>query len=70
MENRYYLSGERIYLREVRGADVNDRYYDWMNDSEITQYLEVRFQPQSMESIHEYVKKMNEIGRASCRERV
>lgn len=51
-----FLLGERIYLREVRPSDVNDTYYRWMNDPEITQYLESRFYPNSTEALQEYVK--------------
>ena len=51
-----FLAGERIYLREVRPSDVNDAYYRWMNDPEVTQYLESRFAPNSMETLQEYVK--------------
>jgi ribosomal-protein-alanine N-acetyltransferase len=50
-----FLEGERIYLREVRLSDVNERYYNWMNDSEVTQYLEKRYIPQSMENIRNFV---------------
>ena len=50
-----FLLGERIYLREVRLEDVNDAYYCWMNDPEITRYLESRFCPNSLESLREYV---------------
>lgn len=53
---RPFLTGSRIYLREVRLTDVNESYYKWMNDPEVTQYLESRFYPQSMESISEFVK--------------
>jgi len=51
-----FLIGKRIYLREVRLSDVNEEYYGWMNDSEVTQYLESRFIPQSMNSLKEYVE--------------
>lgn len=51
-----YLEGERIYLREVRPSDVNENYYRWMNDPEITQYLESRFYPNALESIQDFVK--------------
>lgn len=51
-----FLSGKRIYLREVRISDVNEDYYGWMNDSEVTQYLESRFIPHSMNSLEEYVE--------------
>lgn len=50
-----FLESERIYLREVRPSDVNDAYYRWMNDPEITCYLESRFYPSSIESLADYV---------------
>lgn len=59
MANQYYLSSERIYLREVRQSDVNERYYSWLNDPEIYQYLETRFVPRSLENIADFVKKMD-----------
>jgi ribosomal-protein-alanine N-acetyltransferase len=52
---RHFIEGERIYLREVRPSDVNEDYYRWMNDPEITRYLESRFYPNSMEGLHDYV---------------
>ena len=54
-----FLEGKNIYLREVRITDVNDNYYNWMNDNKVTKYLESRFYPQSKESIEEYVKSIN-----------
>lgn len=51
-----FIVGERIYLREVRLSDVNENYYGWMNDSQVTQYLESRFYPNSREYLQEYVK--------------
>ena len=50
-----FLEGERIYLREVRPSDVNESYYRWMNDPEVTRYLETRFFPNAMEGLREYV---------------
>lgn len=54
-----FLEGENIYLREVRVTDVNENYYNWMNDSQVTKYLESRFCPQSKEKIEEYVRSIN-----------
>ena len=51
------MKSERLYLREVRVSDVNEKYYCWMNDPEINHYLETRFATQSLESIAEFVKK-------------
>ncbi len=52
---RHFLEGEWIYLREVRLADVNENYYRWMNDPDITRCLESRFCPNSLEGLREYV---------------
>jgi RimJ/RimL family protein N-acetyltransferase len=51
-----YIRGERIYLREVCSADVNDNYYRWMNDPEVTRYLESRFVPNDMASLRDSVE--------------
>ena len=53
------VTGTRVYLREVRQSDVNERYYAWLNDPEVNQFLETRFVPQSLESIAEFVKRMS-----------
>lgn len=53
----HFIVGEKLYLREVRISDVNENYYRWMNDPEVTQYLESRFYPNSIEKLIEYVKE-------------
>lgn len=55
VEYTHFIEGKRIYLREVRLSDVNEDYYKWLNDNELSQYLETKFFPQSMELIEEYV---------------
>lgn len=59
-EFKPFLERVRVYLREVRLSDVNERYYQWMNDPEINRYLETRFIPQSWQQIEDYVRKMEE----------
>lgn len=54
-----FITGERIYLREVRLADVNENYHCWLNDPEVTRYLEIRYVPQSRENIRAYVESMD-----------
>ena len=49
----------RLYLREVRQSDVNENYYRWMNDPEITCFLETRFVPRSRENIAAFVREMD-----------
>ena len=56
MGNFYpFLESERVYLREVRVTDVNENYYKWMNNPKITDFLESRFSPNSLEKLREYV---------------
>ena len=42
------LQGKRIYLRELLPADANGNYFQWMQDPEILQFLESRFQKHSL----------------------
>src|SRR5262249_1908718 len=51
----HFLAGPRLYLGEVRHSDVNETYYRWMNDPEVTRYLESRFYPHSLEGLRAYV---------------
>jgi [ribosomal protein S5]-alanine N-acetyltransferase len=52
------IHGQHIYLRELTPNDVGSDYVTWMNDSEITQYLESRWTTQTFESIRIFVQKM------------
>ncbi|MDZ4677670.1 MAG: GNAT family protein [Oligoflexia bacterium] len=52
------LLGEKLYLRPVALSDVGERYHRWMNDPEVTKFLEVRFSPQSLNDVRSYVEKM------------
>ncbi|BCL37782.1 GNAT family N-acetyltransferase [Nostoc sp. MS1] len=54
-----FIQSTRIFLREVRQSDVNETYYQWLNDPEINSYLETRFICRSIDNIAEYVKKMD-----------
>jgi RimJ/RimL family protein N-acetyltransferase len=53
---RRLLSGPRLYLREVLPADAGGRYLSWMNDPEVTRYLESRFFPTTAGSLRAYVE--------------
>lgn len=49
-----FLQSDRLYFREVQESDVNDTYYQWMNDPELNRYIDTRFYPQSREMIRDY----------------
>ena len=54
-----FLEGERIHLREVRASDVNERYRAWLNDPAVTEFLEIRYTPHSLEDIRKFVEAMD-----------
>ena len=64
------INGDRIYLRKVELSDVNQAYVDWLNDPKVNQYLETRYELQTMDSVRKYVEKMvvkeNELFFAIC----
>ena len=52
------LEGKRLLLRPLVPQDMGEAYLRWMNDPEVTRFLEVRFRPQTLESIKEYVTSL------------
>ncbi|MCB9233665.1 MAG: GNAT family N-acetyltransferase [Bacteroidia bacterium] len=52
----YYLAGERLYLRELRPEDAAGNYLAWMNDPEITQFLESRFRSYTEQDLLDYIE--------------
>ncbi len=54
----YFLDGDLIYLREIRTSDADGNYFRWMNDTEITRYLESRFSSHSVEDLDNYISKL------------
>ena len=37
------IYGKRIYLREIKAEDINQKYLSWMNNSNVNAFLETRF---------------------------
>ncbi len=66
----HFLANDTLFLRDVNLDDVNDRYYQWLNDPQVNQFLETRFMPQSKAQIAEFVQskagKSDEILLAIC----
>lgn len=50
------LVGKTIFLRTCEIPDCTDEYVAWLNDSLVNQYLETRWNTQTLESITEFVK--------------
>jgi [ribosomal protein S5]-alanine N-acetyltransferase len=49
-----FLIGDRIYLRGLEKADLSGDYFQWLNDYEVTKYLESGAFPNSCESMEAY----------------
>ncbi len=53
-----FMSGSQVYLRPLERTDLNDRYLGWLNDPEVTRYLETGIfptTPQDLERFYEEV---------------
>lgn len=53
-----FIEGERLYLRGLTLEDASEKYLGWMHEPEVTQYLESRFYPHSLESLREFISRM------------
>ncbi len=49
-----FLVGDKVYLRTLEPTDLEGPYLDWLNDYEITRFLETGSTPTSRESLHQY----------------
>lgn len=54
----HFIDGEKIYLRGVVPTDVGPDYFTWMNDYEVTKYLETHFFPRNYQQLAKYVEEM------------
>lgn len=54
------LKTDRLELRALDPDDLSPLYCEWLNDPEVNRYLEVRFQPQSAESVQTFVRAAND----------
>jgi [ribosomal protein S5]-alanine N-acetyltransferase len=52
------IHGQHIYLRLLTPIDVNNDYVAWMNDNEITQYLETRWSVHTEATIRAFVQEI------------
>lgn len=48
------LHSSRLVLRALEPADINATYLSWLNDKEVSRYLETRFLPQTLMALQSY----------------
>jgi [ribosomal protein S5]-alanine N-acetyltransferase len=54
------IAGARLYLRELQPSDAAGRYLAWMNDPEVTRFLETRFSTHSEAGIRQYIESVRQ----------
>lgn len=59
MKGNSFLKGDKIYLRVLEETDATSEYLTWLNNYEVTKYTESRFFPNSLESLKNYIKNVN-----------
>ena len=52
---RPFLIGERLYLRLLEESDIGEDYLGWLNDVEVTRYLETGRFPSTLETMRKYL---------------
>lgn len=52
--NAEFVQGSRIYLRPLERDDLNARYLSWLNDPEVTRYLEVGTFPTTVRDLEKF----------------
>jgi RimJ/RimL family protein N-acetyltransferase len=49
------LQTKRLLLRGIDVNDITPEYIQWLNDPDVTRFLEIRFVPQTPERVREYI---------------
>lgn len=57
---RPFLVGEKTYLRLLEESDIGEEYVGWLNDYEVTRYLETGQFPSSPEAIRKYLERFQD----------
>jgi [ribosomal protein S5]-alanine N-acetyltransferase len=57
-----FISGEKVYLRRLEQDDLVGDYFQWLNDFEVTKFLETGHFPNSHESMESYFAQHSSAG--------
>jgi ribosomal-protein-alanine N-acetyltransferase len=53
------LEFKNYFIRSLNSEDINDKYLEWINDTEINQFLEAKYITWTLESLREYVSSFS-----------
>jgi len=54
---RPFLGGQRLYLRFLEESDVTEDYISWLNNYEVTRYLETGKFPSTPQTVRKYLER-------------
>jgi RimJ/RimL family protein N-acetyltransferase len=54
-----FLRGSKVYLRPLERADLNETYLGWLNDAEVTRYMETGTFPSTMKDLEKFYEGVN-----------
>lgn len=57
MSDQPVLRGQKLFLRALERADITDAYVRWLNDPDVTRYLETGREPVSKDDIDRYLRR-------------
>lgn len=57
--HNYFIMGKKNGLRKLNSNDITEKYVSWMNDREVTKFLESGYFPTDLEALHQYVASQN-----------
>ena len=57
---RPFLVGQSLYLRMLEESDITEEYINWLNDCEVTRYLETGKFPATPETVRQFVGRFAE----------
>jgi len=57
VKQKVIIEGERIFLREVVLSDATATYCEWLNDPEVNQYMECRFEKATVKKLRDYINE-------------
>ena len=52
-----FLIGEKLYLRPLDESDIGEEYLSWLNDPDVTRYLETGKSPVSLSDLQKYLER-------------
>ena len=55
-----FLVGNKVYLRPLEEADIGTEYLAWLNDFEVTRYLDVGKFPSTQATVRKYLERFQD----------